>query len=284
MDSQFDLAADAIVTGDSEALESLLLVNPELVRERSARPHRSTLLHYVAANGVEAVRQKSPKNAVDIAKILLNAGAEVDAMADLYGGSTTLGLVATSIHPKRAGVQIPLLATLLDYGAAVDGAPGERRPLIAALHNGHPEAADFLAERGARLDLEGAAGLGRLDLVESFFNGAESLKANATKEQMESGFLCGCEYGRLAVVDYLLSKGVDPNTAGNTGLTGLHWAVVGGHLETIKLLLERGASLQAKNKYGGTVLGQARWSATNGSPDVDYVGIINMLIGVGAKG
>ena len=281
--SQFELAADAIVTGDAARLESLLRENAGLIRERSTRLHRAMLLHYVSANGFENYRQKTPKNAVEIAKILLDAGAEVDALADTYGKGTTLGLVATSIHPKRAGVQIPLMETLLDCGAAVDGVPGTWSPLISALHNGRPEAAEFLASRGARLDLEGAAGVGRLDLVESFFNDDGSLKANATKAQMEMGFLWACEYGRNSVVDFLMNKGVDLHAQQNTGLTGLHWAVVGGQRETVQLLLAHGAPLETKNVYGGTALGQALWSAMNSDPQIDYVPVIETLIGAGAK-
>ena len=281
--SQFELAADAVVTGDAAALESLLRENPKLIRARSTRVHRAALLHYVGANGVENYRQKSPKNAVKIAQILLDAGAEVDAVADTYGKGTTLGLVATSIHPKQAGVQIALLETLLDYGAAIDALPDGWSPLISALHNGRPEAAEFLAQRGARLDLEGAAGVGRLDVVESFFNEDGSLKASATKTQMDSGFFWACEYGRTRVVDFLLKKGADLRAGENTGLTGLHWAVVGGQLDTIRMLLERGAPLEVKNVYGGTVLGQALWSAINGDPGIDYVPIIKRLIEAGAE-
>ena len=51
--SQFEAAVDAIVSGDSATLRQLLSENPDLVRARSAREHRSTLLHYVSANGVE---------------------------------------------------------------------------------------------------------------------------------------------------------------------------------------------------------------------------------------
>src|SRR5260370_18627908 len=60
--SQFELAADAVVTGDAAALESLLRENPKLGRERSARVHGATLLNYVGANGFENYRQKSPKH------------------------------------------------------------------------------------------------------------------------------------------------------------------------------------------------------------------------------
>ncbi|MGA2147513.1 MAG: ankyrin repeat domain-containing protein [Bryobacteraceae bacterium] len=280
--SKFELAADAIVTGDAATLQTLLGENPELVRARSTRVHRATLLHYLGANGFEDYRQKSPANAVEIARILLDAGAEVDAVAEAYGKSTALSLVATSVHPKRAGVQIALMETLLDYGADIDG-PAGVGSVNPALGNGRPEAAEFLARRGARLDLEGAAGVGRLDLVASFFNGDGSLKASATRAQMNAGFLWACEYGRNSVVEFLLQRGADLNAAENTGLTGLHWAVVGGQLDTIKLLLERGAALETKNVYGGTALGTALWAAFHGDPGVDYVPIIETLLDAGAE-
>ena len=105
---------DAIVAGDVATLERLLRQNPDLIRARSARKHRATLLHYVGANGVESWRQKTPANAVPVTEILLKAGADVDSVADMYGGSTTLGLVATSIHPLRAGVQDALMEMLFE--------------------------------------------------------------------------------------------------------------------------------------------------------------------------
>jgi len=274
----FEQAVDATVLGDAAALERLLRDLPGLARARSPRPHRATLLHYLGANGVEEERQKSPNNAVEIARMLLASGAEVDAEADIYGKSTTLGLVATSVHPLRAGVQIPLLELLLEHGAAVDGIPALRSPLISALHNGRKEAAEFLARHGATLDLEGAAGVGRLDVVEQFFDPGGGLKRGATKAQMELGFMWACEYGRKNVVEFLVNKGMDLRARDNTGLTGLHWAVVGGQLEIIQFLIEKGAPLDARNVYGGTALGQAYWCAGNGGSDVDYAPVIEMLV------
>jgi hypothetical protein len=77
--SKFESAADAVIAGDVAMLKRLLRENPELIRQRSTRAHQSTLLHYVSANGIENFRQKTPKNAVEVAKILLEAGGEVDA-------------------------------------------------------------------------------------------------------------------------------------------------------------------------------------------------------------
>jgi hypothetical protein len=85
-------------------LKRLVGEHPELIRARSMRTHRATLLHYVGANGIEGWRQHTAANAVEILGFLVDAGAEVDAVADMYGGSTTLGLVATSLHPERAGL------------------------------------------------------------------------------------------------------------------------------------------------------------------------------------
>jgi ankyrin repeat protein len=282
--SQFELAADAIVSGDLETLQHLLTENPQLIRERSAREHGATLLHYVSANGVEGYRQRTPKNIVQIAKILLEAGAEVDARADVYGGgSTALRLAATSIHPLRAGVQNALLEILLDHGAAIESGQRGHALIIACLANGRSGAAEFLASRGTRLDLEGAAGVGRLDIVKTLFNRDGSLRPPSTARQLQRGFLWACEFGRNDVVEFLLDKGADIRGQADSGETGLHWAVVGGHLSTIKLLLGRGAPLEELNAYGGTVLSQALWSFINGDPEVDYAPIVETLLAVGAR-
>src|ERR1700686_2958367 len=161
---------------------------------------------------------------------------------------------------------------LLNHGAIIDiGVSSTKRgAVIGCLANGRGQAAEFLAQRGAHLDLEGAAGVGRLDLVKRFFNPDGSLKANATKAEMEAGFQWACEYGRTAVVESLLETGVDV-------------AAHGGHMEIIKLLLARNAPLEVKNTYGGTVLDQALWSSVNSGLDIDYVPLIEGLIAAGAK-
>ena len=64
--ARFEVAADAIVAGKIRTLQRLLREDPKLARARSMREHRSTLLHYVSANGVEDFRQKTPKNIVDV--------------------------------------------------------------------------------------------------------------------------------------------------------------------------------------------------------------------------
>jgi ankyrin repeat protein len=260
------------------------------VQARSTRAHRSTLLHYVSANGVEDFRQKTPKNIIDITKLLLNAGADVNAESDAYGGrSTTLGLTATSRHPEHAGVQLPLMVQLIDHGAVIDG-PDGGSAVNGCLHNGRGEAAEFFASRGARLDLEGAAGIGRLDIVKTFFNEDGSLKSTATEQQVRDGFAWACEFGRTRVVEFLLATKnikIDARLK-HDGQTGLHWAVYQGHADTVDALLERGAPLDAKDEsHGGTPLGWALYAwGTASESEVKrgmYYDVVALLIQAGAK-
>lgn len=276
---RFEAAADAIITGDVATLRSLLREHPGLVHERSTRAHRAPLLHYVAANGVEDYRQLSPRNAVEVATMLLDAGAEVDAATEVYGGgSTALGLVATSTPPRRAGVQIPLIDLLLERRAAIDGVKPGDSTVRAALANNCPEAAEALADRGARVgDVMVAAGVGRLDLVRQFAK-------DASNEQLEHALVMSARYGRLEIATFLLDAGVD--VAASDAMTALHWAAGSADLAMIELLIERGAPLERKNVYGGTVLDSTLWFAHHADPEElarnDYPAVIDRLIAAGA--
>ena len=278
--SQFECAVNAVVTGDVAKLGQLLRINPELVRERSTFLHHATLLNYVGANGVENYRQKSPKNAVQVAEVLLRAGADVNAVADIYGGSDTLGLAATSVHPFLAGVQDALIDILLEYGANLNS----ERLVNACLANGRGTAAEHLAERGAPLDLEGAAGVGRLDLVKTFFKEDGVLKTNATHRQMECGFVWACEYGRTHVVEFLLGLGINVDAMPH-GTTGLHWAAYTSRIDIVKLLLEKKARVEVPDeRYRGTPLGWAlhAWAESQPGSSRHYE-VVALLVAAGAS-
>lgn len=277
--SKFELAADAIMNGDVKTLKRLLKENPALGNERSDREHNSTLLHYVSANGIEDFRQVTPNNIVEITRILLEAGADVNSASDAYGGgSTTLGLAATSMHPRENGTQNELLELLLGSGAYIDepGAGGNQHSAVrGSLANGCPEAAELLAARGAKLDLIGAAGIGRLDVIKNLF-------ASAEQSETEEALRFAAGYGRNNIVTYLLNNGTDIQCADADKQTPLHWALFTPQVHTVKLLLERGARLNAVNIYGGDVLGQALWSLVNNRNSADFVPAFEVLLEHGA--
>ncbi len=286
--SAFEAGASAIVAGDMATLERLLREHPELIDARSTREHRATLLHYVSANGVEGYRQVSPKNIAGITKVLLAAGADVDAEADVYGGRCTpLGLVATSAPPFDAGVQREVMDVLLEHGARTDrdGLAGRTVGLVrACLANGQPEAAEYLVSRGAPLDLAGAAGLGRVDAVKRLFDGKETLRA-----AMLDGFALACAYGHAGTVDLLLDHGVEADAelkGHGEGHTGLHVAAFHGHLDVVELLLRRGAQVDAVDKTWGTtplVWALTAWSRTPAADAGGFHPVVARLVAAGAN-
>jgi len=249
--SAFEEAADAIIAGDRVTLERLLDEHPDLVHARSSRQHRATLLHYVAANGVENYRQETPPNIVEIARLLLDAGAAVDAEADMYGGgATTLGLAMTSAHPRRAGVQNDLADLLLERGARIGS--GSVR---SCLMNGCPEAAEYLARRGVPLDLEEAAGIGRLDLVERYFDEPRSLADPAWRQEVGDALMMAVWYERTDVVAFHLDRGFDPawKARGHgESRTALHLAAYEGRVAIVELLLRHAAPVNVTDDVHGT--------------------------------
>jgi Ankyrin repeats (3 copies) len=265
--------------------------NPSLVRARSPRKHHSTLLHYVGSNGVEGFRQRTPENIVKIAGVLLDAGANINATADMYGGGAdTLGLAATSIHPVTAGVQNELMAFLLARGASVGGdqGPAAWSKLINGCHaNGRPAAAEFLAALAQGLDLEAAAGVGRLDIVTTFFDANGRLTSGATAEQLKNGFTWACEYGRSDVAEFLLQRGMDVAAKlKHHGQTGLHWAAYGGHADTVLVLLRHHAPVDVTDDtFEGTPLRWALYAWAGGGPhkgDSRYYSVVKLLVAAGA--
>jgi len=222
VDPHFEAAADAIVAGDLEALRVLLDTHQGLARARSPFGHHATLIHYVAANGVESSRQwQSPRNAVDILRVLLRHGGDPDATCDVYGGGMTpLCLVVSSAHPATAGVQAGLVEELCRGGANPDGLDNDGLPLWTAITYGYPPAVDKLVASGARVDnLVFASAAGDLAKASAYLQrGAPpGLAARVgirgprldPDHLLEYALIYSAGLGRRAVVELLLTRGPD---------------------------------------------------------------------------
>jgi Ankyrin repeats (many copies) len=268
----FEAAVEAVVAGDLGSLQDALRRDPALVHARSSRAccfdppvHRATLLHYLAANGVEAYRQKTPGNAVEIARTLLVAGAEPDALADMYGTPcTTMSMLVSSSHPAAAGLQVALAGVLLDFGADIEGRGGGKweRPLFTAVTFGMRDVAKFLAERGARIDLAAASGLGLV-------GEAARLVSSADDDERRRALSLAAQQGHPDIVGLLLDTGLDPNRfnpeSNHPHCTALHQAVLGGHEAVVRFLVARGARLDIRDTiWHGTPLG---WAIHGGCRD-----------------
>lgn len=271
---RFERAVDAVVNGDLELLRRLLSEDPSLVHARSTRVtggnppvHGATLLHYLAANGVEDERQRSPKNAVEVARLLLEAGADPNALCDAYGSRcTTMALLVSSTPPANAGVQVPLIHALIDGGASITPA-GEgdwTSPIETALVFGFRDAAQALVDRGAPVDtLAAAAGLGREDDV-------RRVLPRATPLDRHRALALAAISGHASIVSTLIDAGDDPNRYNPRGThahsTPLHQAIAAGHLDVVKTLVASGARLDLRDTiYDGTPLD---WAKHCGQPEI----------------
>ena len=273
---KFEEAVDAVISGGIETLKSLLRRELDLIRMRSSRAHRAMLIHYVAANGVEDERQRTPVNAVDVANVLIDAGAEIDATF-LDGGSGTTPLVSlvTSFHPHKAGVAAELVRVFVNAGARVDGIQGDGEPLRLALGFEYPESVQALLECGAKImNVEIAAGLRELELVEKFVD-----EGDISRRELEEALWSACKYGHTGVAECLLKRGVDIDAKGGANNTGLMLASQRGRRDTVEMLLGDGASVALKNDFGGTALGSTMYFLANHPvPDADYAGVIELLL------
>ena len=225
----FERAADAVVNGDVDGLRALLQEHPGLAAARSSRPHRCTLLHYLAANGVEGERQKTPANAVEVIELLIGAGSDPNASCYTYRGGpgeTTAGLLAGSAPPRNAGLTLPMLAALARGGARLDEAYTLLVRLFAGLQAG--------GAASAPAAVDASPGLAGRALVESV------------------------TLGDTAIVGVLLDAGVDVASRRNDGATALHLAAFDGNAEMVETLLAHGANPSLRDDaYDGTPAGWA---------------------------
>ena len=264
MDAKFYPAIAAVSAGDLEKFKRLIAEDQSLATSRSSRSH-PTLLQCVVLEGKDR-----PHN-VEMAQILIDAGAELN---EPFG--------ATASMDNRACAEL-----LLDHGAAIDGTGGWS-PLEEALYWNSRNVMELLLERGAKIqNLRTAAGLGRTDLIENYFNADGSLKPEAGKinwpfgdNQNESwsqeqqgivnnAFVFACMHGHIDAAKLLLEKGAQINVipAGfDYAGTGLHYAALNGHREMVEFLLAHGADRNIKDtKVGSTAAG---WAEHGGHKDL----------------
>jgi ankyrin repeat protein len=101
-------------------------------------------------------------------------------------------------------------------------------------------------------------------------------------EALAEALTCACFLGKTSVAEYFLARGVDPGAGAATGVDALHWAASRGLPEMVRLLLRHKAPLESRNRFGGTTLGMAVWSAIH-EPMGDQLQVIDELLAAGAR-
>jgi peptide-methionine (S)-S-oxide reductase len=249
-DPLFLQAVKAIDYGNIPELEDLIVNHPRLVTDRLPTNGEGYfkdpyLVWFVADNPIRI--ETLPANIVHVTDLLVRAVKRKAPDTSQQQIDYTLGLVTTARIPRECGVQIAMMDLLIDAGAAPIG-------VIGALANGNVDAARHLINRGAELTLGAAVCLELEDDI-------DLLATGATTDDKLTALTAAAFYGKTAMVKRLLATGIDPNgyPAADSGFhshgTPLHQAVSSGSLDTVKLLVEAGAKLNAPdNIYDGTPL------------------------------
>jgi hypothetical protein len=241
-------AFELIRNGDVDGLRALLDERPELVR-REYTGAATTMLEAVAQPDVFGddlwIELGIDRRIVDL---LIERGSELEG---------PLGLAACFNRAE-------LVQILLEAGARpVPDRIWGLTPLQAAVYHGAKEAGDLLAAVGVVPDaLYLAAGAGRLDHVEKWFDERGELRAEALtlrpnladvgyppappplddpQDAVDEAFALAAFNGRREVMERLLERGASIDGTVHLGLTGLHLAVAARRLHVVRWLVEHGA-------------------------------------------
>lgn len=226
---------DAIADDDLAGVKTLLAANQTLAR--SADGFGSTTLMHSASGGSVAIMQ-----------MLIDAGADVNAKN---------GRAATALH--WAVADPAKVKLLLMNGAALDPKTVEgRTPLYAAATlAGGANSMRHLLEAGA--DVNAATLVGATPLVPAVNTSAEMTKLLLDKaadpnRATRSGVTPIMFTRDAAVVALLVAHGADVRARSKVGETALMDAATRGDLVAAKLLLDRGAEVNAADHRGYTPL------------------------------
>jgi hypothetical protein len=232
-DPVFRHALSLVDAADVRGLRQYLSQHPVVVHQRVMFEggnyfHNPSLLEFIAENPIRH-GVLSP-DVVAVATVILEAGARTDQEAL----DSTLNLVCSGRVPRECGALMPLIDLLCRYGASPERAMG------AALVHGEFEAVQELLRRGAPLDLPAAAALGRTEVVTRLIPGS-------TPEARHLALGFASLHGHVKATKALLDAGEDPSRYNPLGChshsTPLHQAALAGHMDVVRLLVERGARL-----------------------------------------
>ena len=252
----FEAAVQAIINGNLSELESLLTRYPALATARFMESKgQPTLLHFVAANGVDDRYQKTPDNILQVAQLLFDYGANPRETAAFYGGgagSTALVGLVSSVHPYLAGKQEELVEIFIEGGAPLDGIHGDGMPLATALAFWYPGAAKKLIALGAGLEnLVFAAAGGKVELIESWVEDKNHLGPKIYPDPFgrevsveivrNTALVKACLCSQVEMVAYLIKSEFDINGKTINGQTGLHEAAYRGSIEMVEYLVTEGS-------------------------------------------
>jgi ankyrin repeat protein len=195
--------------------------------------------------------------------LLLEAGADPNRYAD--DATPPSPVIYASV---KASCSAELTGLLLGYGANPDTpGPDGRSPYVLAVTQGRTAVAMLLRQHGA------AAAMTDPDRVPA--------------AQQAAAMIHAAESGNTAAIARLLDLGFPVDARGDDGGTALHAAAYCGSVPAVRLLLARGAAVEARdNTWNSTpiewaAIGSGEQPASN--PQPDWTGVVHALLDAGAS-
>lgn len=237
-------AIRAVRAGEVEQLREWLEEHPERVNDVLGDNPR-TLLHYATDWPGFAPRVG------ETIQCLAAFGANVNAR---YVGPGTTA-TETPLHWAASTDDVDAASALLTAGADLDGTGGcigNGTPLVLAVIFQHWRVAEQLVEAGATIALALVAGMGRMDLVETFFDEVGEFRnpypsmphcdtVSDGAREINAALCLASLGGRMEVAHYLVDRGANVNTHSPVNTTPLDEAINNDHEELAAFLRSLGA-------------------------------------------
>ena len=262
--------ADAAMRADAAAVRALLRQGANV---NSAQPDGMTALHWAART-----------NDLATVQLLLSAGAKVDAttrygvtplyLASLNGSAAMIdGLLRAGASPNSASPggetvlmtvartgKVDAVTLLLDRGATIDAQESVRgqTALMWAVLENHPDVVKLLLARGANVNArtkieipDGTTGepQGTSGDIGAHGPGIYRSRAVPSPSGAMSPLLYAAREGNLPMTRILLDARADIELPAANGSSPLVVAITNNHIELALYLVERGANVNAADRF-----------------------------------
>lgn len=183
---------------------------------------------------------------LEIVQLLLGNGADINMSNG--GCETSLSRAAKNGH-------LEIVRYLLENGAETSVKGSEGTALWGAAENGHQEIVEILLANGAPVDVA-LKHFGYSSLCRAWLNGHNEIAERLLKAGADPSLALGpiVYKQRNDLLHRLIALGVNTNRVGEHGFTELMRAARGGSVEVVKTLIQQGADVHTRDKWGMTAL------------------------------
>jgi cytohesin len=193
-------------------------------------------------------------------------------------------LLSTPLH-EAANKAVAQL--LVDKGAEVNVVDqANKSPMFRAVQAGKKDVAEFFEAKGATHDAYTLTALGRADALRKYL--ATAALPEVKKVNWHAPLHLAAIFGQVGTARVLVERGADVNATENEGplhsdVTPLHLAARNGHKEMVAFLLEKGADLNARMKRRRGFVPDRDWTPMQLATETGHAEVAALLRKHGAK-